>query len=70
MCEKDTFYGLVENYKELLKRTTTSKRIQQMANSLNVRIGGVLLKSENLPKRIQGIKMISDEVRTARQSGN
>lgn len=52
MCEKDTFYGLVENYKELLKRTTTSKRIQQMANSLNVRIGGVLLKSENLPKRI------------------
>jgi len=40
-----------------------------MTNTLNIKIGGVLLKSTNLPKRIQGIKMLADEVRTARHSG-
>jgi hypothetical protein len=39
-----------------------------MVNYLNTKIGATLLASKNLEKRIQGIKMIADQIKEAKSS--
>ncbi len=51
-CQPEGLKELVVSYSDLLKRVTTKGKIIQCANALNVKIGAVLLRSENFLKRI------------------
>lgn len=66
---KDHMNWIVNNLSGLLRRYYVPAKYQSMVNYLNTAIGSTLIDSKNLEKRIQGVKMIVDQIKEARSSG-
>lgn len=69
-CNKDGMESLAQCFSSLLRRYYVREKIKLFQYYINARLGAGLLMSENLPKRIQGIKMVSDHIRSARTSAS
>jgi len=63
---KEHMNQLVNSLSGLLRRYYVPAKYQSMVNYLNTAIGSTLLASKNLEKRIQGVKMIVDQIKEAR----
>ena len=61
--EKDDFTQLTISYEHLLDRNFVTSKQTQMSTTLKINLGATFLITENLQKRIQGIKIVNEEIK-------
>jgi hypothetical protein len=61
--EAGDFQNLTHSYEQLLGRNFIRSKQEQMSTTLKINLGATFLITENLQKRIQGIKIVNEEIK-------
>lgn len=62
--------SLALSYEELLQRNFIRKKYENKSTQLKIKLGSTLLNSEKLERRIAGIKIVNDQVRSLLRYNN